>query len=67
MRVAKLDLNHCPPGLKSMSFNNSTIQSCILNEDPPGCTSELYSALDVPLCMIKDRVRQCSCCPWRIL
>ncbi len=35
MRIAKLDVNHCPQGLKANASN--TIYTCVVTEDNAGC------------------------------
>ena len=57
MRVAKLDLNHCPHGLKSMSFNNNEIQTCVVNNDEAGCTSLDFSTFDIHYTKVCGQIR----------
>ena len=45
MRVAELDLDHCPTGLKSRYFEG--IRTCVVNEDAPGCTSVFFSSFSI--------------------
>ena len=45
MKVAALDLDHCPAGLKPKSFDG--IRTCIANSEGPGCTSVAYSTFGV--------------------
>ena len=46
MRVAELDLDNCPTGLKSRSFNGK--KACIRSENAPGCTPVLYNLFNIP-------------------
>ena len=55
MRVANLDLNHCPQGLKSMSFNN--IQTCVVYNDAAGCTSLDFSTFDFHYTKVCGQIR----------
>ena len=57
MRVAKLDLNHCPHGLKSMSFDNNEIQTSVVNNDEAGCTSLDFSTFDIHYTKVCGQIR----------
>ena len=58
MRVAELDLNHCPHGLKSMLFDiGGTIQTCVVNNDTAGCISIQYSTFDVQYTKVCGKIR----------
>ena len=55
MRVAELDLDNCPTGLKSQLFNGT--HACVVNEDAPGCTSVLYSSFSIQYSKICGKIR----------
>ena len=55
MRVAELDLDSCPTGLISQSFNGT--RTCIRSEETPNCTSILYSSLNIQYSKICGRIR----------
>ena len=55
MRVAQLDLDHCPTGLRSELFDG--IRTCIRNEVESGCTPILYSSFNVPYSKVCGQIR----------
>ena len=55
MRVAELDLDHCPTGLMSQLFNG--IKTCIRSEAASGCTSVLFSSFNIPYSKVCGQVR----------
>ena len=55
MRVAELDLDHCPTGLKSQAFNG--IKTCIRSEAASGCTSVLFSSFNIPYSKVCGQIR----------
>ena len=58
MRVAELDLNHCPHGLNSTLFDSDgTIQTCVVNNDTAGCVSIQYSTFDVQYTKVCGKIR----------
>ena len=55
MRVAELDLDHCPTGLMSQLFNGT--KTCIRSEAESGCTSVLFSSFNIPYSKVCGQVR----------
>ena len=55
MRVAQLDVDNCPTGLKSQSFNG--IKTCIRSEEMPGCTSVPYNSFDIQYSKVCGQIR----------
>ena len=56
MRVAKLDLDNCPTGLKSQIVSGSE-RSCVAEDDEPGCTPVLYSSFDISYSRVCGMIR----------
>ena len=55
IRVAELDLDHCPTGLMSQLFNGT--KTCIRSEAASGCTSVLFSSFNIPYSKVCGQVR----------
>jgi len=57
MRVAKLDVDSCPPTLMPKSYRSGAFQTCVSIEDAGGCTSIFYHTFDVPYSQVCGQVR----------
>ena len=55
MRVAQLDVDNCPTGLISESFNG--IKTCIRSEETPGCTSVPYNPFNIQYSKVCGKIR----------
>ncbi len=55
MRIAKLDANNCPEGLKFR--RNATTKTCIVFDDNAGCTTLVYSTLNVQYTKVTGKIR----------
>jgi len=55
MRVAQLDTQNCPPSMFAKMFNE--IQTCVVENDSPGCTPVIYSTLGVPYSKVCGKIR----------
>ncbi len=55
MRVAKLDVNKCPPGL--MANTSGAIKTCVVTKDNAGCTPIVYSTSKISYTKITGRIR----------
>ncbi len=55
MRVAKLDVNNCPPGL--MAYTSGSIKTCVVTKDNAGCTEIVYSTAKISYAEITGRIR----------
>ena len=55
MRVAQLDINNCPPGMRKKNFYGT--QTCVVSEDARGCTSVLYHSFGIPYSKVCGKVR----------
>ena len=55
MRVAELDVNNCPPGMRTESVNTST--TCKVSEDGAGCTEIYYPVYNISYTQVTGRIR----------
>ncbi len=55
MRVAKLDVNNCPPGLMAHTFGS--IKTCIVSDNNAGCTEVVYSTAKISYAKITGQIR----------
>ena len=55
MRIAELDVNKCPSGMKTGTVNNDT--TCEVSEDEAGCTEILYPTFPIEYSKISGKVR----------
>ena len=55
MRVAKLDVNNCPPGMRTETVNTST--TCKVSEDGAGCTEIYYPVYNISYTQVTGRIR----------
>ena len=55
MRVAELDVNNCPPGMRTETFNTST--TCKVSEDGAGCTEIYYPVYNISYTQVTGRIR----------
>ena len=55
MRVAELDVNNCPPGMRTETVNTST--TCKVSEDGAGCTEIYYPVYNISYTQVTGRVR----------
>ena len=55
MRVAELDVNNCPPGLRSETTNS--VDTCAVVEDNAGCTEIVYPVYNVEYTNITGQIR----------
>ena len=55
MRVAELDVNNCPPGLRRELTNS--VNTCIVIEDNAGCTEIIYPVYNMKYTQITGRIR----------
>ena len=55
MRVAKLDVNNCPPGL--MAHTSGSIKTCVLTKDNAGCTEIVYCTAKISYAKITGQIR----------
>ena len=55
MRVAELDVNNCPPGLRHEITNS--VNSCVVVEDYAGCTEITYPLYNVTYTQITGQIR----------
>ncbi len=56
MRIAKLDVQHCPQGLEEHNYNGNTIQACRVTKSDSGCT-----LLAFPMYHIQGRRKHNGC------
>ena len=54
MRIAELDVNKCPSGMKTGTVNNDT--TCEVSEDEAGCTEILYPTFPIEYSKISGKV-----------
>ena len=47
MRIAELDVNKCPSGMRTGTVNNDT--TCEVSENKAGCTEILYPTFQINL------------------
>ena len=55
MRVAELDVNNCPPGMRTETVNTST--TCKVSEDGAGCTEIHYPVYNISYNQVTGRIR----------
>ncbi len=55
MRVSKLDVNNCPPGLKALT--SGTIKTCVVSDNNAGCTEIVYSTAKISYAKIAGQIR----------
>ena len=55
MRVAKLDVDYCPPGLKSMKLGSVT--ACVATNSSQGCTSVRYPVFNMQYSKVCGQIR----------
>ena len=55
MRVAELDVNNCPPGMRTETVNTST--TCKVSEDGAGCTEIYYPVYNISYTQVTGRIR----------
>ena len=55
MRIAQLDLQHCPTGFTNTSFNGA--QTCIPQNQSSGCTSVSFNTSGIPYSKVCGRIR----------
>ena len=55
MRVAELDVNNCPPGMRTETVNTST--TCKVSEDKAGCTEIYYPVYNISYTQVSGRIR----------
>ena len=55
MRVSKLDVNNCPPGLKALT--SGTIKTCVVSDNNAGCTEIVYSTAKISYAKITGQIR----------
>ena len=55
MRVAELDVNNCPPGLRSEITNS--VNTCVVVEDNAGCTEISYPIYNLSYTQITGQIR----------
>ena len=55
MRVAELDANNCPPGMRTETVNTST--TCKVSEDKAGCTEIYYPVYNISYTQVTGRIR----------
>ncbi len=55
MRVSKLNVNKCPPGL--MARTSGAIKTCVVTKDNAGCTPIVYSTSKISYTKITGRIR----------
>ncbi len=55
MRIAKLDVNQCPPDLMARTFGR--VKACIVTEDNAGCTTLVYSTFKIDYTKITGQIR----------
>ena len=56
MRVAQLDLDNCPTGLRTQLVSGSQ-RSCVTEQDKANCTPVLYSSFNVPYSKVCGKIR----------
>ena len=55
MRIAELDVNNCPSGMRTGTVNNNT--TCEVSEDEAGCTEILYPSFNIEYTLITGKIR----------
>ena len=55
MRVAKLDVNNCPPRMRTETVNTST--TCKVSENGAGCTEINYPVYNISYTQVTGRIR----------
>ena len=55
MRVAELDVNNCPPGLRHEITNS--VNTCVVIEDNAGCTEIIYPVYNISYSQITGWIR----------
>ena len=55
MRVAELDVNNCPPGMRTETANTSI--TCKVSEDEAGCTEIHYPVYNISYNQVTGRIR----------
>ena len=55
MRVAELDVNNCPPGLRHELTNS--VSTCVVMEGNPGCTEIIYPVYNTQYTQIVGQIR----------
>ena len=55
MRVAELDVNNCPPGMRTETLNTSTTYK--VSEDGAGCTEIYYPVYNISYMQVTGRIR----------
>ena len=55
MRVAELDVNNCPPGLRHQTTN--TVKTCVVKQDNAGCTEINYPVNNIRYTKITGQIR----------
>ena len=55
MRIAELDVNNCPSGMRTGTVNNDT--TCEVSEDEAGCTEILYPTFNIQYTLITGKIR----------
>ena len=55
MRIAELDVNKCPSGMRTGRVNNDT--TCEVSEDEAGCTEILYPTFQIEYTKISGKIR----------
>ena len=55
MRVAKLDVNNCPPGLRHEITNS--VNTCVVIEDNAGCTEIIYPVFNTQYTQVTGQIR----------
>ena len=55
MRVAELDVNNCPPGMRTETVNTRT--TCKVSEDGAGCTEIYYPVYNISYTQVTGRIR----------
>ena len=55
MRVAELDINNCPPGLRHEITNS--VNTCVVIKDNPGCTEINYPVYNTQYTQITGQIR----------
>ena len=55
MRVAELDVNNCPPGLRPETANS--VDTCVVIEDNAGCTEIVYPVYNIKYTNVTGQVR----------
>ena len=56
MRVAELDVNNCPSGLRH-EITNDSVNTCVVIEDNAGCTEIIYPMYNIRYTQITGQVR----------